>query len=159
MKFTNAPQTSGKRLARRSLANGNEGWTKGGQGGWAIPWLTMWPLPPWCPLPLYELHSFPTRFRGDVPSRVVAQSGVPALDPAPCRAWQEEHRTVRSGAQSPAGDKTYHPQTVSGAHLSLWKHGSQPRRSSSQHPAVTSPGRGRRQVPRGEPRGSAGRPH
>lgn len=63
-----------------------------------------------------------------------------------------------AGAQSPVGNKTYRPGRGPQVCLSLWRHCSQPHRSSSQHPALTSPGRGGRRLFRREPRGSPASP-
>lgn len=70
---------------------------------------------------------FPTRVSGDVPQQGPCSVSCVALCSVPSsvsRAQQEEHRAVRSRAQSPAGGQDLLiSQRVSQAHLSLWRHG------------------------------------
>lgn len=168
MKFTNAPQTrtgaAPEWLALVGDAWPEEAWPMGMREGpkdvYHIKhpmWLTMCgPCSPSSPVgfiisPLRSVEMFPA---GSMLSQSCSAS---ALYPAVSRAQQEEHRAVRSRAQSPAGGQDL-PSTDAQAHLSLWRHGSRLHRSSSQHAALTSPQK-RRRSSHGEPCGSAGCPH
>lgn len=90
-KFTNAPQTSAGEsewLALVGNAWPEEAWATGMREGPKDVNVDGHPMadhvappppPPWCPLPLRGLHYFSTRFSGDVPIRVYAQSVMQCL--------------------------------------------------------------------------------
>lgn len=111
MKFTNAPQTSGKRLARRRLANGNEGWTKGGQRGWAIPWLTMWPLPPWCP-PLSMSFPHQVQWRCSQQGHCSVRSACSGPSPVPGMAGRTQNSEVWGSEPSWGTRPTIHRECL-----------------------------------------------